>query len=71
MNKFSERLKDLRKERNLTQTQLSQETNISQPAIAKWESGDRSPNIDYVIILAKFFDVTTDYLLGLEDYEQF
>ena len=67
MNKFSERLKELRLEKNLTQTALAQETGISQAGIAKWETGDRNPSVDCLIILAKFFGVTIDYLVGLED----
>ena len=67
MNKFSERLKELRLEKNLTQTELAQETGISQAGIAKWETGDRNPSVDCLIILAKFFGVTIDYLVGLED----
>lgn len=67
MNKFSERLKDLRIDKNLSQTALSKQTGISQAAIAKWETGDRTPSMDCLIILAKFFKVTIDYLVGLED----
>ena len=67
MNKFSERLKELRLEKNLTQSELAQETGISQAGIAKWETGDRNPSVDCLIILAKFFGVTIDYLVGLED----
>ncbi len=64
---FSEKLKELRQETGLTQTQLAKKVGISQAGIAKWETGDRSPDIEFVVILAKFFGVSTDYLLGLED----
>lgn len=67
MNKFAEKLRGLREEKGLTQAQLGKATGISQAGIAKWETGDRSPTIDSLIILAKFFSVSTDYLLGLED----
>ena len=67
MNKFSERLKELREEKGLTQKLLGKATGISQAGIAKWETGDRSPNIEAIISLAKFFGVTTDYLVGLEN----
>ena len=67
MNKFSERLKELRVEKNLTQTALSHETGLSQAIIANWESGKKSPTLDSLIIIAKYFDVTIDYLAGLED----
>ncbi len=66
MDKFPERLKDLRIDNNLTQTQLSKETGLSQACIAKLEKGSRTPSVDTLIALAKFFKCTTDYLLGLE-----
>lgn len=67
MNKFSERLKELREEKGLTQVQLAKAIGITQAGIAKWETGDRSPTIDSLIILVKFFGCTSDYLIGLED----
>ena len=67
MNKFSERLKDLRIEKNLTQTALANETGLSQAIIANWEAGKKSPTLDSLIIIAKYFGVTIDYLAGLED----
>ena len=67
MNKFSERLKEIRIEKGLSQTVLSAKTGISQAAIAKWETGDRTPSMDCLIILAKFFQVSIDYLVGIED----
>lgn len=66
-NIFKERLKELREERELNQSQLALESGISQAAIAKWESGDRTPNMYSLIILSKYFGVTTDYMLGLTD----
>lgn len=67
MKDFPKKIKDLRLEKELTQTELAKKINVSQAAIAKWETGDRTPTVDCIIILAKFFEVTTDYLLGLED----
>lgn len=67
MNKFSERLKELRLDKNLSQRDLSKATNFSQAAIARWEAGLQTPNIDVAIVFAKYFGITTDYLLGLED----
>lgn len=66
MNKFAERLKELRIEKNLSQAQLANATGLSHTAIVYWESEKRVPNANAVIILAEFFDVTTDYLLGVE-----
>ena len=67
MNKFPERLRELREEKNLSQRGLSKLVGLSQASIARWEAGFQVPNIDIAIIFAKFFGCTTDYLLGLDD----
>ena len=65
---FGERLKELRIEKGLSQRNLAQLTGFSQAAIARWENGLQIPNIEVAIVFAKFFKVTTDYLLGVSDY---
>ena len=65
--KFSERLKELRKERNMSQMDLALATKISQSAIAKWELDKTEPSASALIILSNFFGETTDFLLGLTD----
>ena len=67
MKVFSERLKELRSERGLSQSQLAKLTGISNGAIAFWEIGARIPSAQAIIVLAKFFNVSSDYLLGLSD----
>ena len=67
MNKFAERLKELRQENGLSLLGLSKEVGISDVALGRWENNLRTPNIESLIILAKYFKVTSDYLLGLED----
>ena len=67
MDKFIERLKELRIEKHLSQIQLAKETGLSSSAISFWEAGERQPSAQAVITLAKYFNVSTDYLLGLED----
>ncbi len=64
---FKIRLKELRISKNLSQMQLAVITGISQSAIAKWELGKTEPTASAIITLAKFFNETTDYILGLED----
>ena len=64
---FKNRLKDLRTANNLSQMQLAMKTGLSQSAIAKWELGKTEPTASAIIALAKFFNESTDYLLGLED----
>ncbi len=67
-NIFGQRLVEVRTESNLTQTQLAQEFGVSQTCIGKWEKGTRNPSLDDLIMVAKYFNVTTDYLLGLTDF---
>jgi len=65
-NKFKDILKELRIEKGLTQASLAKQIGLSQTGIARWENGDRTPNIYCLVTLAKFFGVTTDFLLGIE-----
>ena len=67
MIKFKEKLKELRTEKNLSQIQFAKIINVSQRSISSWETGFREPDFETLEKLAKFFDVSTDYLLGLED----
>ena len=65
---IQERLKDLRVERGLTLEQLSAETGISKSALGKYEADDFKDISPFSMVeLAKFYGVTTDYLLGLTE----
>jgi len=64
---FVKRLADLMNEHNLIQTTLSQKTGIPRRSISNWFHGTKSPGADYLKILATYFKVSVDYLLGLED----
>ena len=64
---FANRLKELRLEAKLTLVALSTQTGISKSALSAWENSTSDISSDNLIILAKFFNVSTDYLLGLED----
>ena len=66
-NIFGKRLKDLRKENGLSMKKLSELVNIGIASIYRWENDQSVVNGDQLIIFAKFFNVTTDYLLGLHD----
>ena len=66
--KIGYRIKELRKEKELTQTQLAKLLNISQDSISLWERDLSLPTIDYVVELCRIFDVSADYLLCLKDY---
>ena len=65
--KFAERLKDLRLERGLSAKALGKEIGVSDATIIRWENVTMIPRADYVVIIAKYFKVSSDYLLGLED----
>ena len=65
--KFQERIKELRKQKNMSQMELSKATGLSQSAIAKWELGKTEPTATAIVVLAEFFGETTDYLLGVID----
>ena len=68
MSNFSERLKKLREEKGFSKTQLSKEVGFPEPSISRWERGLQIPNIETLIVFVKYFKVSADYLLGLEDY---
>lgn len=65
--KTFEILKDLRMSENLSQKELSDKLKIGQSTIAQYEKNLREPNSISLIAYAKFFNVTIEYLLGLED----
>lgn len=64
---INKRIKELRKLNNLTQTQLAEKLQTTQDTISLWELGKSYPDIDSLIMLCKIFDISADYLLGLED----
>lgn len=67
MNKFYERIKELRNLKRLSQKDFADKFSLTQQAVAKWEKNQASPNPDMLVKLADFFDVSTDYLLGRTD----
>lgn len=64
---FSQRLKEIRKENNLTQKDVYEKLEISPNGYASYEQGRTEPNIATIIKLCKIFNVSADYLLGLKD----
>ena len=67
MKIFAERLKELRQEKGLSIEELAKEVKIGHSSICRWENGQADVKGIHLIILAKYFDVTTDFLLGLEN----
>lgn len=67
MKNFSDRLKSLRKEKDLTGEQLGKIFNVTKTAVSYWESGKNFPGEDMVKKIAEYFEVSTDFLLGKSD----
>lgn len=69
MKIFGERLKELRVKRNLTQDEfgLIFEPPLAQSTIGTYERGVRQPSLENLVVIANYFNVTTDYLLGITD----
>ena len=67
MNLFVSRLSELLKVCGKQQTEVSRDLKISKHKLTNWKTGYDEPSMDELIMLAKYFEVTTDYLLGLDD----
>ena len=64
---MADRIQHLRKSKGISQEELADKVGVSRQAVSKWESEQSIPDIEKVILLSNFFDVTTDYLLkGIE-----
>ncbi|MGN1042506.1 MAG: helix-turn-helix domain-containing protein [Christensenellales bacterium] len=67
-NKFSDRLKELIKNENITQKQFATSINVSQACVTYWIKSERQPTAEAIYSIAQRYNVTADYLLGLSDY---
>ena len=67
MNLFAERLKELRKEKKVTQIQMAAVLEMTCRNYQRYEAGVSEPNIDGLIRIADYFGVSLDYLLGRSD----
>ena len=63
---FGNTLKPLRLKENMTQAQLAKKLGVTKSVISAYETGLRLPSYDILICIAKTFNVSTDYLLGVE-----
>lgn len=61
------RIRDLREDKDLTQTQLAKEINVSQRTYSYYENGERTIPPEVLIALAKFYNVSVDYILEISD----
>ena len=66
MDDFAVRLKELRLEKNLSIQELSRQIGIGSYSLCRWENRQADVKGTQQIVLARFFSVTVDYLLGLE-----
>lgn len=63
---FGERLKSLRIEKNIGQVELANALGVSKGVISLWENNLREPSMSNIKVIAIYFGVTSDYLIGLE-----
>lgn len=64
---YYKRIRDLREDNDLTQSQVAEYLNMKQPQYNRYERGLRDIPSDILIALAKLYDTSTDYILGLKD----
>ena len=68
MVKFAQRLKELRLDNSLTQAELANALSVDQRTVSNWEKGIREPDFESLMKIARYFNVSAEYLLGLVDY---
>jgi transcriptional regulator with XRE-family HTH domain len=64
---IAERIKELRIEKNLTQAELARKLGLTRGGVNSWEQSLSLPSLQYLVLLAKFFNTSADYLLGLSN----
>ena len=67
---YYKRLRDLREDNNYTQKQIAEVLFTTQPQYYRYEKGLRDLPCEHLVILAKFYNVSADYILGLTDKEK-
>lgn len=67
MTLFAERLREIRTENKLKQEDLAKILSVNQRTISNWENSVNEPDFDMLSKIAKYFEVSADYLLGLEE----
>ena len=67
INKFSERLNNLMNENKLSCRSFASKINLSFSTTSQWTRGLKQPTADNIIIVAQYFGVTTDYILGVDE----
>lgn len=67
MYDFPDRLKSLRAKMGLTQADLAKKLSLTRASVNAWEMGLSAPSTPFIVELSRLFNVSTDYLLGLDD----
>ncbi len=67
MNLFTERISELLSESGKMQKDICNELQIPKQKMTRWKTGYNEPSLDELIMIANYFNVSTDYLVGLED----
>jgi transcriptional regulator with XRE-family HTH domain len=67
MKIFAERLLELRRDKGISQATLAKSVDVSYAVVCYWETNRSEPTAPNLVKIARFFNVTTDFLLGLED----
>ena len=68
MISIGKRIKEIRIEHGLSQQKLGELLSVSQDTISLWEKGKSVPTTEFLIAIAKKFDISADYILCLKDY---
>lgn len=64
---LNQRIRELRLAKNMSQVQLAEIIGVTKQSVSNWENDNILPSVDMVIKLAYVFDVSSDYLLGLDN----
>ena len=67
-NVFGKKLKELRLEKKLSQRKFGELFGVCNQTVSFWETGSREPDLDTLKAIAVYFEVSTDYLLGIIEY---
>lgn len=70
MYQLCDRLKELRKRNNISQSTLAKQMELTRATVNAWEMGISYPNAQSLIMLSKYFKVSVDYILGLDNSEK-
>lgn len=68
MDCIANRIKEIRQEQGLSQQKFGEALSVSQDTVSLWEKGKSLPTTEFIIAIAKTFNVSADYILCLKDY---